>query len=122
MRRSAGLISISTSSGSGRTATVAAEVWMRPWASVAGTRWTRWTPLSNFSRPNTPSPVIEAMISLKPPASPSETLSRPLARERGQARLQGVELLAGERGHLRVAGTDHRLELGRLGAGAHQAV
>ncbi|MFM8682441.1 MAG: hypothetical protein ACKOEG_01450 [Chthoniobacterales bacterium] len=30
----------------GRTATVAVEVWMRPWASVAGTRCTRCTPLS----------------------------------------------------------------------------
>ena len=55
---------MSTSSTSGRTATVAAEVWMRPCASVAGTRCTRCTPLSNFSRPNTPSPVIAAMISL----------------------------------------------------------
>ena len=26
------------------TATVAVEVWMRPWASVSGTRWTRCTP------------------------------------------------------------------------------
>ena len=33
-------------------------------ASVAGTRWTRWTPLSNFSRAKTPRPVIAAMISL----------------------------------------------------------
>ncbi len=57
MRRSASLISISTSSASGSTATVAAEVWMRPCASVSGTRCTRCTPLSNFSRPNTPSPV-----------------------------------------------------------------
>ena len=32
------------------TATVAVEVWMRPCASVAGTRCTRWTPLSYFSR------------------------------------------------------------------------
>ena len=31
---------------SGSTATVAVEVWTRPWASVAGTRWTRCTPLS----------------------------------------------------------------------------
>ena len=34
--RSSVRISISTSSGSGRTATVAAEVWMRPWVSVCG--------------------------------------------------------------------------------------
>ncbi len=71
MRMSASFTSISTSSGSGSTATVAALVWMRPWASVAGTRCTRWTPLSNLSRPNTPSPLMEAVASLKPPASPS---------------------------------------------------
>ncbi len=47
-RRSLWLISISTSSASGSTATVAVDVWMRPWLSVAGTRCTRWTPLSNF--------------------------------------------------------------------------
>ena len=36
MRKSAGLISIaSCSSGSGNTATVQADVWMRPWDSVA---------------------------------------------------------------------------------------
>ena len=40
----------STSSASGRTATVAADVWIRPAASVAGTRWTRWTPPSYFRR------------------------------------------------------------------------
>ena len=32
------------------TATVAVEVWTRPPDSVSGTRWTRWTPDSNFSR------------------------------------------------------------------------
>src|SRR3990167_8148649 len=52
MRRSWSRISISTSSGSGRMATVAADVWMRPWASVAGTRCTRCTPLSNFNHVN----------------------------------------------------------------------
>ncbi len=30
---------------------------MRPPLSVTGTRWTRWTPLSNFSLANTPAPV-----------------------------------------------------------------
>ena len=30
---------------------------MRPPLSVTGTRWTRWTPLSNFSCANTPCPV-----------------------------------------------------------------
>ena len=33
---------------SGRTATVAAEVWIRPWDSVFGIRCTRWMPDSNF--------------------------------------------------------------------------
>ena len=50
MRMSSGRMSMSMSSTSGSTATVAAEVWMRPDASVAGTRCTRCTPLSNFSR------------------------------------------------------------------------
>jgi hypothetical protein len=35
--------------GLGQTRTPAAEVWMRPWDSVTGTRWTRCTPPSNFS-------------------------------------------------------------------------
>ena len=39
----------STSSTSGMTATVAVEVWMRPCASVAGTRCTRCTPDSYLS-------------------------------------------------------------------------
>ncbi len=42
---------MSTSSASGSTATVAAEVWIRPWVSVAGTRWTRCTPDSRRSSP-----------------------------------------------------------------------
>ena len=33
-----------------RTATVAAEVWIRPALSVWGTRWTRWVPDSNLKR------------------------------------------------------------------------
>ena len=46
---SAGLTWTSTSSASGITATVMVEVWMRPCASVAGTRCTRCTPDSYFS-------------------------------------------------------------------------
>ena len=49
-------ISTSTSSASGSTATVAAEVWIRPLLSVAGTRCTRCTPDSNFSAAKTPLP------------------------------------------------------------------
>ena len=36
----------STSSASGSTVTVAVEVWIRPLASVTGTRWTRCVPAS----------------------------------------------------------------------------
>ena len=61
-RRSFASILTSTSSASGNTATVIAEVWMRPEASVAGTRWTRWTPLSKRSFENTRSPSIIAII------------------------------------------------------------
>ena len=66
---SSGLISMSTSSASGRTATVAVLVWMRPCASVAGTRWTRWTPLSYLRRLKTSFPVTPKIISLNPPRS-----------------------------------------------------
>ena len=43
-------MSISTSAASGSTVTVAVDVWILPLASVTGTRWTRWTPLSHFRR------------------------------------------------------------------------
>ena len=49
MRMSLASILMSTSSASGSTATVIAEVWTRPWVSVAGTRCTRWTPDSHLS-------------------------------------------------------------------------
>ena len=60
----ASLISTCTSSGSGMTATVAAEVWMRPCVSVLGTRWTRWPPLSYLRCWKASSPVMLKMISL----------------------------------------------------------
>ncbi len=47
---------------------MAVEVWMRPWDSVAGTRCTRCTPPSKRIREYTRSPLIDAMISLSPPA------------------------------------------------------
>lgn len=56
IRRSSFLMATSTSSASGSTATVAADVWMRPWVSVSGTRCTRCTPDSNFSLANAPRP------------------------------------------------------------------
>src|SRR5271154_4698531 len=48
MRMSLASTFTSTSSASGSTATVMAEVWTRPCVSVAGTRCTRCTPLSYF--------------------------------------------------------------------------
>ena len=56
MRRSFGSMETSTSSASGITHTPAADVWMRPCDSVTGTRWTRCTPPSNFSRAQGASP------------------------------------------------------------------
>ena len=50
MRRSFSSIVTSTCSASGSTSTPAALVWTRPWDSVTGTRCTRCTPPSNFSR------------------------------------------------------------------------
>ena len=65
MRRSAGLIVMSsTGSASGSTATVHAEVWMRPWASVSGTRCTRCPPDSNLSFEYAPLPTMRAIASL----------------------------------------------------------
>ena len=57
----------STSSASGSTATVATEVWMRPWLSVAGTRCTRCDPPSYLSRDQAPFPFTANTTSLKPP-------------------------------------------------------
>ncbi len=59
----------STSSASGSTATVAVEVWMRPWVSVAGTRCTRCTPDSHLKTEYAPSPAISKLTSLRPPVS-----------------------------------------------------
>ncbi len=66
--RSCGLISTSTSSASGSTATVTADVCILPDASVAGTLWTRCTPFSYFKRLCTSLPLTENITSLKPPA------------------------------------------------------
>ena len=45
-------------------ATVQADVWMRPCASVAGTRWTRCVPDSNFRREYAPWPSTRATTRL----------------------------------------------------------
>ena len=64
-RRSAGLMSmLSISSSSGSTATVQAEVWMRPCASVSGTRCTRCVPDSNLNTENAPRPTTRLITSL----------------------------------------------------------
>ena len=68
---SAGFILTSAVSISGRTATVAVEVWTLPPDSVSGTRWTRWTPLSNLNRDQAPSPSTVKTISFTPPSSVS---------------------------------------------------
>ncbi len=64
MRRSFGSISTSTSSASGSTSTPAADVWMRPCDSVAGTRCTRWTPPSYFSDAQTGWSALRARIAI----------------------------------------------------------
>ena len=63
----------STSSTSGSTATVAVEVWMRPWLSVAGIRCTRCTPASCLKMAYAPRPFTPAIASRSPPASASLT-------------------------------------------------
>src|SRR6202167_2299986 len=72
MRMSFASIFTSTSSASGKTATVMAEVWTRPWVSVAGTRCTRWTPLSYFICEYTRLPSMMAITSLRPPTPDSD--------------------------------------------------
>ena len=75
MRRSFGSMVTSTSSASGRTATVTAEVWMRPPDSVTGMRWTRCVPLSYLSLLYAPAPLTRKVISLNPPISVGLLLS-----------------------------------------------
>ena len=72
IRMSFGSILISTSSASGNTATVTAEVWTRPCCSVSGTRCTRCAPLSYLSLEYAPRPSIMAITSLRPPTPDSE--------------------------------------------------
>nr|KEP22404.1 hypothetical protein DA06_24620 [Georgenia sp. SUBG003] len=55
MRRSFGSISTSPGSSTSGSTSTPAEVWMRPWDSVTGTRWTRCTPPSYFRWAHTPS-------------------------------------------------------------------
>ena len=85
---SAGFSWTSAVSISGRTATVAVEVWMRPPDSVSGTRWTRWTPLSYFRRDQAPSPSIVKEISFKPPNSVSLAESTSVLQPRDSAYME----------------------------------
>ena len=105
MRRSPSSICTSTSSASGSTATVTVEVWMRPWLSVVGTRCTRCTPDSYFSRANTLRPVISAMPSFSPPSSVSSysRISKRQPRSFGVFLVHG-EQLGGEQRRLVAAG------------------
>ena len=84
MRRSFGSISTSTSSASGSTTTPAAEVWMRPCDSVAGTRCTRCTPPSYFSCAQTPWSALRArtatVTDLMPPRSVGSSSSISVAQ------------------------------------------
>ncbi len=77
-RRSSALISTSKSSTTGSTATVTVEVWMRPLDSVIGTRCTRCTPDSYFSREYAPAPLTSKITSLKPPIPVSLLVKRPI--------------------------------------------
>ena len=81
---------------------------MRPPLSVTGTRWTRWTPLSNLSRANTPWPATEATTSLKPPIS--DALAE-ISSTRQPLRL-GIALVHAEQ----VAGEQRRLVAAGAGA------
>ena len=96
---------MSTSSGSGKTATVAVDVWIRPWASVSGTRCTRWTPLSNWRWRNAPSPATLNETSRNPAQLGRlqvEHLEFP-AHPLGEPPVHLVEV-AGEQGRLVAAG------------------
>ena len=72
-------ISTSTSSASGSTSTPAAEVWIRPWDSVTGTRCTRCTPPSYFNRLQTGLSALRertaTVTDLWPPRSVSSSSS-----------------------------------------------
>ena len=50
--------------GAAAVATVTVLVWTRPWLSVTGMRWTRWTPDSNFSWAYGASPLTPNTTSL----------------------------------------------------------
>src|SRR5947209_10039753 len=71
IRNSLGSTFTSTSSASGSTATVIADVCTRPCCSVSGTRCTRCTPLSYLSLLYTLLPLTSAITSFSPPTGDS---------------------------------------------------
>ena len=112
MRRSfSSLILTSTSSASGITATVTAEVWMRPEPSVAGTRCTRCTPPSYLSRRVRAAPVDQRdhfLDSAEPGVAEAERLDLP-SMAFGVAGVH-AEQIAGEQRRLLAAGAGADLE------------
>ena len=81
---------------------------MRPPLSVTGTRWTRWTPLSNFSRANTPWPVTDGddfLVAAELGGAGRDQLDPP-------ALLFGIALVHAEQ----VAGEQRRLVAAGAGA------
>ena len=90
---------------------------------MTGTRWTRWVPLSNFSRDQAPSPSTRKLISLRPPSSVS---LRPTTSSR-QPRLSTYRAYMRKRSAAksmasspptppRISITTFRLSLGSLGS------
>ena len=115
MRMSSGRMSRSISSASGSTATVAAEVWMRPLASVTGTRCTRCTPDSYLRRANTPLPAIDGhdlLVAAEVVLREADDLGLPAA-QLGIAAVH-AEQIGGEQGGLVAAGAGAHLEDGAL--------
>jgi hypothetical protein len=78
-------MSTSTSSAAGSTATVAVDVWMRPWDSVFGTRCTRCVPPSNLKMEYAPSPLTAKVTSLNPPTSAGEEAITSVEKPRSSA-------------------------------------
>ena len=115
MRRSFSSILMSNSSASGSTATVAAEVWMRPEPSVAGTRCTRCTPDSNFSRANTPRAADRGdRLLVAADAGVGELHDLELPAVLGGVALVHAEQVGGEQRRLLAAGAGADFEDGVL--------
>ena len=64
---------------------MAVDVWMRPEDSVTGTRCTRWTPDSCFSREYASLPLTSRTTSLNPPRSDGDAESTSVFQRRRSA-------------------------------------